>query len=342
MSPSLPAWLARRSGTPRGVVFRVIALVLGWALFLIVVPFVLGVVGHVVAAPAAIACPPVVRVPLAVAAIAAGLSLLAWCAEVFWFVGGGTPNPAAAPQTLVRVGPYAHVRNPIQAGAMIYYLGLGALFDSCVTGAVMFLLALGIGAAYHKGIEEKELRLRFGAAYDDYRRETPFLLPRLRRRKRTGVSSGGRRFAMSDELRIRPMTPQDAEAVAGLSTQLGYPASASEVQRRFFGVVQASAGAVFVAESAGGEVIGWLHVFGRHLLETAPFAEIGALVVDGAARRQGVGRALIVAAEGWARGAGYGAIRVRSNTARTVARPFYEARGYELIKTQYVFQKALD
>ncbi len=147
---------------------------------------------------------------------------------------------------------------------------------------------------------------------------------------------------MADELRIRPMTQQDAGEVAGLSTQLGYPASASEVQRRFFGVVQASAGAVFVAESAGGKVIGWLHVFGQRLLETAQFAEIGALVVDGAARRQGAGRALVAAAERWAREAGYGAIRVRSNTARTAARPFYEARGFELVKTQYVFQKALD
>ena len=147
---------------------------------------------------------------------------------------------------------------------------------------------------------------------------------------------------MADEPRIRPMTEQDAGDVAALSTQLGYPASAPEVQRRFFGVVRASAGVVFVAESAGGAVVGWLHVFGLHLLETAPFAEIGALVVDRDARRGGVGRALIVAAERWAREAGYGAIRVRSNTVRTAARPFYEARGYELIKTQYVFQKALD
>ncbi len=187
MGVSLPAWLARLSGTPRKASFRLAALVLGVLFFLTVPPFVLAAPARWVSARLAAPCPPSLRISAAVAAIAAGLFLLAWCVKVFWFVGGGTPNPTAAPQTLVRVGPYSHVRNPIQAGIMLYYLGLGALFDSCVTGAVMFVLALGIGAAYHKWVEEKELRLRFGAAYDDYRRETPFLIPRFRRRKRAGA-----------------------------------------------------------------------------------------------------------------------------------------------------------
>jgi protein-S-isoprenylcysteine O-methyltransferase Ste14 len=104
--------------------------------------------------------------------------VLLWATVTFWRAGGGTPAPVAAPQRLVVAGPFLYSRNPIMLGAVLYYLGAGSLWLSPTAGLLMALVALALGAAYHHFVEEKELRLRFGAAYDEYRRTTPFLIPR--------------------------------------------------------------------------------------------------------------------------------------------------------------------
>jgi GNAT superfamily N-acetyltransferase len=50
---------------------------------------------------------------------------------------------------------------------------------------------------------------------------------------------------------------------------------------------------------------------------------------------------LLAAAESWASARGYTSMRIRSNTARVEARPFYRKHGYAIVKTQYVFRKDL-
>ncbi len=42
------------------------------------------------------------------------------------------------------------------------------------------LLGFIIGSSYHKFIEEKELMLRFGDDYKNYKENTPFLIPKLK------------------------------------------------------------------------------------------------------------------------------------------------------------------
>jgi GNAT superfamily N-acetyltransferase len=138
------------------------------------------------------------------------------------------------------------------------------------------------------------------------------------------------------------MTPDDAADVARLADQLGYPSSASQVRDRILDVSPRPGGRLLVAETSGGAIVGWVHVHGEHLLESEPYAEISGLVVDAAFRRGGVGRKLMTAAEEWARSSGYGTVRLRTNTARVGAKPFYEALGYELLKTQYALLKRLD
>jgi GNAT superfamily N-acetyltransferase len=137
------------------------------------------------------------------------------------------------------------------------------------------------------------------------------------------------------------MAAGDAAAVAGLSAQLGYPSTAEAIVRRFRALQRRDDSAIFVVEDADGRLLGWGHVMGRLLLESDPFAELVGLVVDASARRQGVGRSLVEAVEQWARGRGYGILRVRSNSARTLARPFYERLGYAVTKNQNVFEKSL-
>src|SRR5262245_35581254 len=142
-------------------------------------------------------------------------------------------------------------------------------------------------------------------------------------------------------MRVRGMTQQDARVAAELSGQLGYPATAGQIERRFDGVSGDPESALFVAEDEDGRVVGWVHVLGRWLLETDRFAEIAGLVVDAAARRKGAGRALVSAAESWAASRGYVTMTVRSNVKRVEARAFYESAGYAIVKAQNVYKKPL-
>ncbi len=143
------------------------------------------------------------------------------------------------------------------------------------------------------------------------------------------------------KIQIRPMAVADAAAVTVLYTQLGYPASTAEMERRIQRLVGSDNHIALVAEDASGRVIGCIQVQGQHLLEYRPFAEIAGVVVDEACRGQGVGKALLAGAEDWAREQGYPRLLVHTNTIRTRAHRFYEREGYRVEKSQYVFSKEL-
>jgi protein-S-isoprenylcysteine O-methyltransferase Ste14 len=83
----------------------------------------------------------------------------------------------APTQKLVVTGPYKLCRNPIQFGAILYYLGVGTASRGLGCGLFMAVSAAIIGSLYHRFVEEKELEKRFGRDYVAYRARTPFLLP---------------------------------------------------------------------------------------------------------------------------------------------------------------------
>jgi GNAT superfamily N-acetyltransferase len=142
-------------------------------------------------------------------------------------------------------------------------------------------------------------------------------------------------------IEIRPMQAGDSAPVAGLSGQLGYPATPAQIEERFRRIAQDRDATVLVALGADNRILGWIHASGTEDLASDRHAEVRALVVDADARGRGAGGALLAAAERWATGQGYGAMRVRSNTVRTEARRFYERAGYRVTKTQNHFHKAL-
>jgi GNAT superfamily N-acetyltransferase len=145
----------------------------------------------------------------------------------------------------------------------------------------------------------------------------------------------------SNKATIRPVRAgDDAERIAALCQQLGYPASQEEVQRRLNQIQQHEQHAVYVAELSG-HVIGWVHAYVSQLVVADPQAEIGGLVVDEGHRRCGVGRLLMQQAEQWAREKGCWAVYLRSNVVRKDAHAFYEGVGYSSAKTSMVFRKAL-
>lgn len=144
-------------------------------------------------------------------------------------------------------------------------------------------------------------------------------------------------------MRVRTMRSADAEEVAALCEQLGYPSSATQVIHRFGLLIEQPEHGVFVAEddALDERVIGWVHVHGKFLIESDPYAEISGLIVDERFRGQDVGHALLAEAEGWAQRRGYDEIRLRSNVVRDAAHAFYKRLGYSITKTSYLFRKML-
>jgi GNAT superfamily N-acetyltransferase len=143
------------------------------------------------------------------------------------------------------------------------------------------------------------------------------------------------------EINIRTAIPDDAESIARLSGELGYPTTAADARRRLFDIKTAETHAVMVAEDAPGSVVGWIHVFRSPRLGGEPFAELGGLVVTESLRGHGIGSRLVAETERWAADRGIATLRIRTRTTRNDARLFYEDLGFVLTKTQVVFERQL-
>jgi protein-S-isoprenylcysteine O-methyltransferase Ste14 len=105
-----------------------------------------------------------------------------WANWVQFTLGRGTPVPLMATQKLLIVKPYSYCRNPMALGAIGAYLGIAVLVSS-LSSVGLVLLGATCLLVYIKLVEEREMVARFGSEYLDYRRRTPFLIPRLPQRK---------------------------------------------------------------------------------------------------------------------------------------------------------------
>jgi len=106
-----------------------------------------------------------------------------WTVKVQYALGKGTPIPLIATRKLVIQGPYRYCRNPMTLGTIMVYLGV-AIWIGSLSGLALGLIYPVVILIYIKLIEEKELEGRFGSEYVEYKKRTPFLVPRLW--KRTG------------------------------------------------------------------------------------------------------------------------------------------------------------
>jgi protein-S-isoprenylcysteine O-methyltransferase Ste14 len=117
---------------------------------------------------------------IALVFMVAGWLFANWTVKVQFSLGRGTPIPLMATQKLVVKKPYTYCRNPMTLGTTAFYLGI-ALWTGSLSALVLALVyPVGI-LAYIKLIEEKELEQRFGAEYLEYKRSTPFLIPRFQK-----------------------------------------------------------------------------------------------------------------------------------------------------------------
>jgi GNAT superfamily N-acetyltransferase len=127
---------------------------------------------------------------------------------------------------------------------------------------------------------------------------------------------------------IREITPGDSPRVAELLTQLGYPTTTDDVAQRLAYWLDDPLSRILVAER-NTQVIGSLSLHAIPYLErTGRWARVESLVVDSAARRSGVARALVQAAEDTARQWGCLAVEITSARYREGAHAFYQQLGY--------------
>ncbi|MDJ0698497.1 MAG: GNAT family N-acetyltransferase [Woeseiaceae bacterium] len=146
---------------------------------------------------------------------------------------------------------------------------------------------------------------------------------------------------MNSSQNIREATPGDSAEIARLCVELGYPVSPAEIESRIKSIQRAGNRLIALVVGPESTLLGWVAAEHRLLLESGERVEIVGLVVDSSARRKGVGKTLVAAAEDWASSRGISTVSVRSNVARNTSHQFYEGIGYERTKTQHAYTKKL-
>jgi RimJ/RimL family protein N-acetyltransferase len=137
---------------------------------------------------------------------------------------------------------------------------------------------------------------------------------------------------------IRAAEPGDAAALVALATAVGSEPqgwlladsnwrSVADERRYVRALRRHPDGALIVADDAG-TVVGRLSLVRDPHPSSAHVADLG-LMVAASHRRRGIGRALLAAAEAWARGAGVLKLELHVFPHNEAAIALYEAFGYE-------------
>lgn len=105
---------------------------------------------------------------VALALIVAGVVVVGWAARTMGRSLTAFPEPAAD-ATLVEAGPFAHVRHPVYAGALLVFLGISLATGPFALALTGVLVVLWLGKLRS---EEARLRRRF-PGYADYAARVP-------------------------------------------------------------------------------------------------------------------------------------------------------------------------
>jgi len=137
---------------------------------------------------------------------------------------------------------------------------------------------------------------------------------------------------------LRLAEPSDAEAIAALFTDEGYPAGPSDIVGRLERFASPHS-RVVVAEHEGA-LLGFIAIHALPRFEHDDrIVRILALVVDAGARERGVGRALMAEAERVGREVGAAFVELTAGHHRPEARHLYESLGYDASVTAYLRKK---
>ena len=145
---------------------------------------------------------------------------------------------------------------------------------------------------------------------------------------------------------VRPVTPSDADAWLAMRQALwpeyGEKYHPTEIAKFLAGELKMPL-AVLVAEEHG-EILGFVELFIRQYAEGCSTDRIGFLeawYVRAEARRRGVGRALVAAAEDWARAQGCTEFASDALADNELSRIAHHSLGFEEVEVIRCFRKDL-
>jgi len=115
---------------------------------------------------------------LALILIAVGLIPTSWSLIQF-MRNRGSPVPTDPPRKLITTGLYSYCRNPMLLGAFLILFGISILIGSL--SATVFYIPLLIVLLYLQvvKVEEKDMELKFGREYLEYKSRVPRFIPRI-------------------------------------------------------------------------------------------------------------------------------------------------------------------
>lgn len=144
---------------------------------------------------------------------------------------------------------------------------------------------------------------------------------------------------MENKIIIRECALKDCESIYLLNkNDLGYDFPIEETAKRLEMILKSESDKIFVAEY-GGKVIGYIHACDYDVIYAPSMKNILGLAVDCAYRKLGAGKALLTAAENWAKETDCEGIRLCSGAQRKDAHEFYKKCGYICSKEQLNFKK---
>ncbi|MEW6567405.1 MAG: GNAT family N-acetyltransferase [Chloroflexota bacterium] len=140
---------------------------------------------------------------------------------------------------------------------------------------------------------------------------------------------------------VRTLHPPEGiiQQIAHLNARLGYPSTPADTRRRLEALPREDRLLLALGADA---LFGYAHIRVVRDLLSEESAEVVAIAVDPAFRRQGVGRRLVTAAEIWARESGRSRLILRTNVIVKEAHAFFVALGYEKVETSLVFMRDLE
>jgi protein-S-isoprenylcysteine O-methyltransferase Ste14 len=84
-------------------------------------------------------------------------------------------------EQVVREGIYKWTRNPMSLGFYMMCFGVGLVAGSTFVALGALLIVIPVHVVNLRYFEERELEIRYGSAYLEYKKQTPFLFPRIGR-----------------------------------------------------------------------------------------------------------------------------------------------------------------
>jgi GNAT superfamily N-acetyltransferase len=134
---------------------------------------------------------------------------------------------------------------------------------------------------------------------------------------------------------LRPAAAEDADRIAALLTDEGYPTGPSDIVDRLERF--SSPDARVIVADLDGEVLGFVALHALPRFEHGDrIVRILALVVDPSARERGLGHRLVGAAEGVAGEVEAAFVEATAGHHRPDARHLYESLGYDASVTTYL------